>query len=607
MDTHLQIQHHFAQGQLCFAQQDFAAALEHFQQCALLMPSLVEAWENIAVCMANQGLTHGEIQAAIFPQVSSEHHPRLQHKINALVINTDAERAYQKALRNMDLELSVKLFSLELDNGAVDNDEAIVFLRNLYMSHETLAKKRGFMRIEHLLNSWLVNPAVQHCMTLATNKTNRLIEQQSHDPSFKISANDVLLIETLGLIHYTYGNYSNAALCFQCLLGIVEEPERKIEYQKHLSTCYSLNGEYEKALVLDPSNSTAWERLAPHSPQGFKAQALRLAEQAKAIGRTCLPYWPARFVAHRDSEICIAHLQNASICGQDPMVYDSDFVYAGNRGNMRFTPPQLGRSELMPKGIVVFSTNSNNHYHLLIEFGARLLAACPHLPFDVPIYIATEDTSRHRTLLDLLKINIPIVGFSVTESLTFESLWVVDISHPAHQLPAPANMWDCYLSHAQSVNRLAKMLLGSVSTPAGSSKADTLIYVRRQSGPRSIHDPEDQINALLKGYCLQNNLTFVCFDGALSFAEQIRLFSGARIIFGIHGAGLANLIFAPASCAVVEIPIDHNSNPLFQELSAMFSKKHLLCKHTCDYLGQLTANTELLEDIKITLELLESP
>jgi capsular polysaccharide biosynthesis protein len=41
--------------------------------------------------------------------------------------------------------------------------------------------------------------------------------------------------------------------------------------------------------------------------------------------------------------------------------------------------------------------------------------------------------------------------------------------------------------------------------------------------------------------------------GQLSVAEQIRAVSRARVIVGAHGAGFANLVFAPADAAVVEI------------------------------------------------------
>ena len=39
----------------------------------------------------------------------------------------------------------------------------------------------------------------------------------------------------------------------------------------------------------------------------------------------------------------------------------------------------------------------------------------------------------------------------------------------------------------------------------------------------------------------------------LSFGEQVRLFSEARIIAGVHGAGLVNMVFAPSGTQVIEL------------------------------------------------------
>jgi capsular polysaccharide biosynthesis protein len=39
----------------------------------------------------------------------------------------------------------------------------------------------------------------------------------------------------------------------------------------------------------------------------------------------------------------------------------------------------------------------------------------------------------------------------------------------------------------------------------------------------------------------------------LSFAEQVRLFSGAAVIAGAHGAGFANMVFAPAGTEMIEL------------------------------------------------------
>lgn len=50
----------------------------------------------------------------------------------------------------------------------------------------------------------------------------------------------------------------------------------------------------------------------------------------------------------------------------------------------------------------------------------------------------------------------------------------------------------------------------------------------------------------------------VLFDsGALSVAEQVSLYARADAVIGVHGAGFANVLWAPEGCDVVEIvPID---------------------------------------------------
>ena len=49
---------------------------------------------------------------------------------------------------------------------------------------------------------------------------------------------------------------------------------------------------------------------------------------------------------------------------------------------------------------------------------------------------------------------------------------------------------------------------------------------------------------------------FVAFTGdGQTFQEQIDLFRTARLVFGPHGAGLANLVFCPPGTKFLEFPI----------------------------------------------------
>ena len=53
----------------------------------------------------------------------------------------------------------------------------------------------------------------------------------------------------------------------------------------------------------------------------------------------------------------------------------------------------------------------------------------------------------------------------------------------------------------------------------------------------------------------------------LSFSEQIRLFASAEVVIAPHGAGLANLVFSPPGCTVIEFMPKNYVNACFWALS----------------------------------------
>ncbi|MGJ9412766.1 glycosyltransferase family 61 protein [Aeromicrobium sp. CF4.19] len=75
------------------------------------------------------------------------------------------------------------------------------------------------------------------------------------------------------------------------------------------------------------------------------------------------------------------------------------------------------------------------------------------------------------------------------------------------------------------------------------------LYVTRGSAPRSrrlVHEPD---------LCPQlERMGFTRFDpGAVTVQEQIDHFAAAEVVVGVHGAGLANLNFAPEGVRVLEL------------------------------------------------------
>ena len=597
------IQTLFTEGQLLFAQGQFSKAFVAFEHCTQIMPTLSAAWENMAVCLANQGRSRADIQATLLQKAPKDIHDSIIEKIDTLVIpdvSTSETNAstYLVLLQREQLQESVDTFNEIWRSGNTNDDQAVQFLRGLFIAHEHSAKKQGQLYLPKLLNTWKDHPAIKHCMDVTSARTQKLILRHQQANS-KATPKEIELLETLGLVHYTYTNYEHAAFIFKTLCALSPDFSKLDEYRKHLSTCYSLNAQYKEALDMDEDNCTAWERFDSTHPKAFRAQALKVHRSAERIGRAALSYWPAGFLYDQTEEVTIAKLNQVYACGHDPMVFDHDFVYAGNRGTFRFAPPNPDNPHKHFEGIVVFATNPNNYYHLLIEFSAKLLAADRMLPADVPVYIPTSNRLLVQHMLDLLDIKRTIETFSVYDTLAFDTLYTVDVTRPGHYSEAPTNVWGCYLTHGTSLTRMAARFLKAVGPDT--NRPRTFIYSKRSGGARSFMDPDNLIEPMLETWAQLHNLELIVFEGQSPLEEQIKLFQSCKILFGIHGAGFTNLLFTPLDCVMIEIPIHGNCNPLFQELSALMNRQHIVCDVSCEYQGTLTVTQDTISKLKHTL------
>jgi len=102
--------------------------------------------------------------------------------------------------------------------------------------------------------------------------------------------------------------------------------------------------------------------------------------------------------------------------------------------------------------------------------------------------------------------------------------------------------------------RLPRFLAARLGVPArpGSPRR---IYIDRRAAPNRRLENEDALVAA------------VALEGA-AVAEEAALFAGAEVIVAPHGAGLANLVFAPPGCRVIELLPDAYVNWCFRRLAA---------------------------------------
>jgi Glycosyltransferase 61 len=75
-------------------------------------------------------------------------------------------------------------------------------------------------------------------------------------------------------------------------------------------------------------------------------------------------------------------------------------------------------------------------------------------------------------------------------------------------------------------------------------------FVRRTSYARNVVNEQEVLDFF------QNAGWSVVDTAAMGFKEQVQLFAGAEAVCGIHGSGLANAVWCPASCKVIELFAD---------------------------------------------------
>ena len=121
------------------------------------------------------------------------------------------------------------------------------------------------------------------------------------------------------------------------------------------------------------------------------------------------------------------------------------------------------------------------------------------------------------------------------------------------------------------------LLLSTLRTRiAPSEQAPSLrLYISRSGSPKRRVENEEELEARLAAIGFQ-----IVHNERLPLSEQIRLFSAADAIVGLHGAGLSNLIWARPACRILELFPCHTYNPCYAHLAATlgFPYEYHLCE-----------------------------
>ena len=114
------------------------------------------------------------------------------------------------------------------------------------------------------------------------------------------------------------------------------------------------------------------------------------------------------------------------------------------------------------------------------------------------------------------------------------------------------------------------------------------IYVLRRGKTRGVVN-EDEVVAFLstRGWTAVD-------PESLPLAQQIQLFSGARAVCGVHGAGLTNILWCSSGCAIIELMADNYLNGCFESISACLDIRHDYLVFPGDYESRILVDLDLL-------------
>lgn len=222
--------------------------------------------------------------------------------------------------------------------------------------------------------------------------------------------------------------------------------------------------------------------------------------------------------------------------------------------DIEFNTLRLKSRKLNGSYMTIISRDWFNYYHWICECLTRLCVA--DVPSDVPILLPTNLRAWHKESLALLGVQK-------------DRWWYVDKGcYEVAQLYLPsfagttgtrANIADWALRD------LRQRFCGNHKRNGGK-----LLYVSRAGASRGrVTNNEDEVIQ-----ALEREGFITVQTHRLTVAEQIKLFADAKVIVGVHGAGLTNMLFAPTGTVVIEVLDPEYLAPFYYALSTSLGHQY---------------------------------
>jgi hypothetical protein len=282
---------------------------------------------------------------------------------------------------------------------------------------------------------------------------------------------------------------------------------------------------------------------------GVDSYVLSAAEDLSRCAPTALGTAPhpsfERRLTRRIEQRFLACLPGARVWGSNGLVVlpDGSFaveaIYGRNHleldpAYLMPMPSRVVRKEGDYCSLLGKFSNAGNYYHWIHDGLLRLHGTEQHLPRGVKYLVPPTLQEFQRETLSMLGLReeqlVPFRGDEVWEC---ERLWFASMPPSGAEVP-------------DAVTWLRDRLFSATSTPSPEPKRRLYISRRRSTHARVVN--EEALNQVLQGHGFE-----IIEIGTMSVAEQVRLFSQAESIVAPHGAGETNMLFASATCKILEL------------------------------------------------------
>ena len=246
-----------------------------------------------------------------------------------------------------------------------------------------------------------------------------------------------------------------------------------------------------------------------------------------------------------------------------PGMAENDAIYHWNpKGTAVLKAPRP--AVRMPRAMLLGTGGSGNYYHWLIDFLPRLhtvMAFRANIgePGSIPLLASEDCPPAIRELIGYLGVADGSLMFVPRdEPIAVDQLYVPAL--PSFIRPALG----------ESIRWINTRLVEPLAawTASGAPRPERVYLDRRRATERRVVNEDEMIEMLAeKGFA-------VVSPDPGSIRQQITSLASARVIVSPHGAGLANMSFAPSGCEIVELSYPSGNPPQISTLARACGHRH---------------------------------